>query len=107
MKCSILKQVKYKTKVDEDKDHVIIKFPTENLEYKFQVVLGRVYVDHKSQAVIATITSKVVIYKEEHIEATNKVFDWLGVPYEVEYIRLGLKDVSNLKDGVISFFNEG
>ena len=104
MNCSILKQVKYKTEADVEKDHVIIKFPSEKLEYTFQMQGGTIIVNHKSQAVIAAVTGKLIRYKSTDIEATNKIFDWMNIPYEIDYHRLSLKNISSLKDGVISFF---
>ena len=100
----IFDQIKYKTEVDEEKDHVTIRFPSLDLVYKFPVNRGVITIEHKSHAAIATVTGKRVRYRGDDIEATNRVFDWLGIKYTVDYTRTSMKGISNLKDGVISFF---
>ncbi len=93
--------------INDTKDHVIITFPkTKNFfggEFKFNLHRGEVVVHHPSHAVIACVTNKTAICNGVKISANNKIFDWLNIPYTIEFKVLELAS-SKVKSGIISFF---
>ena len=90
------------TKVDEKKNHIIVTFPNEDLIFSFKIDRHRIYITHRSHAVIAAVTGRLIMYKSEEIEATNKVFDWLGIEYNIE--TKNVEPEPKQYEGVISFF---
>ncbi len=106
MNCNVFKQIKHKTNIDEDKNYVTVTFPQEKREYRFEVVNGGIRVEHKSHAVIAAVTGRTIFYKSKDIQSVNRVFEWLGVEYNVDFKQHKLGENANLVNGIISFFPE-
>jgi len=107
MSTTLFKQIELNTKeFGEDDMFVHIRFPKENLEFRFGLLnYSTIEVEHVSQAVVAAVTGKAIKCKDKSIEATNKVFDWLGIEYVVEYNKIKAKtDAYTIDNGVISFF---
>ena len=102
---TIFDQIKTNTSIDDKRDSVTIKFPKQNLEYKFNMTRGRIDIPHKSHAVVAAVTGKTINYKSTEIRCTNRIFEWLDIKYDIDYNIIEKRSSSMLDDGVISFFN--
>ena len=100
----IFEQISNKTEIDDKRNHVIVTFPKIQKTFSFNIDRRRVVVGHKSQAVIAAVTGRVIKYKGMEIESTNKVFDWLGVEYTIEYKDVEPRDEGSISGDIISYF---
>ena len=99
----IMNQVAEDQKIDETKNHVVIKFPGSDRQFTFNVQRRSIIINHKSHAVIATVTGRAVLYKGNVIKANNKVFDWLGEKYTIDYVTIEKPSEGTLANGVISY----
>lgn len=100
----IFEQITEDTSINEEKNHVVIKFPTLGKVYLFNTTMTRVQLVDKSQAVIAAVTGRTLLYKDTEIKSTNKIFDWLGIKYTVEFVQMEKSEAGSLVNGVISYF---
>ena len=101
---NIIKQVNKDTQVKKGEEHVCVEFPEEGLKFKFKYTRGVIHLEDKSHAIIAGVTGKLMVFDSREIASTNKIFDWLGVKYDVNYSISTRVSEYALQNGIISFF---